>query len=112
MFTVPPGGEGLYYFSTYFLAQSGEVAAFNMVVNDVIVCTAYGDEDTNSGTDSPQATCSAVVDVVEGKFILTPLSRNEIVQPCFDLISVGWSNRSNNSHLQLVSKITTLCCSE
>ena len=67
VFTVPHGGEGLYYFSTYFLVQSGEAAVFNMVVNGVIVCTAYGDENSNSGSDYPQATCSAVADVVEGK---------------------------------------------
>ena len=35
-----------------------------MVVNDVIVCTAYGDG--VSGPDFPQATCSAVVEVTEG----------------------------------------------
>ena len=67
MFTVPPGGDRLYYFSTYLLVDLGELAYFNMVVNDEIVCSAFGDEDTNSGSDVPQATCSAVVEVTEGK---------------------------------------------
>ena len=67
VFTVPPGGEGLYYFSTYLLIDLGEYGVFNIVVNDVVFCTATGDEDTNFGGDLPQATCSAVVDVDEGK---------------------------------------------
>ena len=37
---------------------------FNIAVNDVIVCTAYGDGE--SGVDWAEATCSAVADVVEG----------------------------------------------
>ena len=69
MLSVPPGGDGLYYFSTYLLVDLGELAYFNMVVNDVIFCSAYGDESSNSGSDYPQATCSAVVDVTEGKWI-------------------------------------------
>ena len=64
MFTVPPGGSGLYYFSTYLLVNSGEWGYFNIVVNDVIVCTAYGDGE--SGPDWAEATCSAAMDVVEG----------------------------------------------
>ena len=67
MFTVPPGGDGLYYFSTYLLVGPGEIAYFNIEVNDVIVCTSFGDESTNSGSDLPQATCSAMVDVTQGK---------------------------------------------
>ena len=67
VFTVPPDGAGLYYFSTYLLVDSGEIGGFNIVLNDVIVCSAYGDESSNSGSDNPQATCSAVVDVTEGK---------------------------------------------
>ena len=67
VFTVPNGGDGLYYFSTYLLVASGHYAHFNMVVNDVIVCTAYGDENSNSGADLPQATCSAVVEVSQGE---------------------------------------------
>ena len=69
VFTVPPGGDGLYYFSTYLLIDFGEVAVFNIVVNDVIVCSVYGDESSNSGTDNPQVTCSAVVDVTEGRVL-------------------------------------------
>ena len=65
MFTVPSGGDGLYYFSTYLLIEAAEVAYFNIVVNNVIICTAWGDQ--SAGLDNPQATCSAVVYVTEGK---------------------------------------------
>ncbi len=40
-FTVPPGGEGLYYFSTYVLVDAGEWAHFNIRVNGVNLCTVY-----------------------------------------------------------------------
>ena len=69
MFTVPPGGSGLYYFSTYLLVYGGEYGVFNIVVNDVIVCTAYRDSDTES--EWAQSTCSAVMDVAEGKELFT-----------------------------------------
>ena len=96
MFTVPPGGDGLYYFSTYLLISAGEYGIFNMVVNDVIICSAYGDENSNSGSDVPQATCSAVVDVAEGKGLLLFLG-NEFG---LNMISVGWSE---------ISPIRTIC---
>ena len=64
-FTVPLGGDGLYYLSIYILVQGGENAEFNIVVNGVIVCTGYGDESAG-GSDQPTALCSAVVDVVAG----------------------------------------------
>ena len=63
MFTVPPGGDGLYYFSTFLLIDPGEFGSFKMIVNSVVVCTAYGDQ--SAGSDTTQATCSAVVDAAE-----------------------------------------------
>ena len=69
MFTVPSGGDGLYYFSTYLLVYGGEYGVFNIVVNDVIVCTAYRDSDT--GSEWAQSTCSAVMEVAEGKELFT-----------------------------------------
>ena len=65
MFKVPPGGDGLYYFSTYLLVEDGHYAYFNIVLNDVIICSAYGDGEL--GGDQTQATCNAVVDVAGGK---------------------------------------------
>ena len=75
VFTVPSGRDGLYYVSTYLLVSAdGEFGIFSIMVNGVIVCTAYGDH-SSLGSDVSQATCSAVVDVVEGIHI----SRNGIL---------------------------------
>lgn len=67
-FTVPPGGAGLYYFSTYLLIGNGEYGRFIIRVNENILCTAIGDESSNAGNDVPQATCSALTQLEEGKF--------------------------------------------
>ena len=69
MFTVPYGGGGLYYFSMYLLVDDSELAYFNIVVNDVIACTARGDHENNGDLDSSQAMCSALVDVAAGKWL-------------------------------------------
>ncbi len=66
MFTVPSGGDGLYYLNTYLLVQAGEVGDFNIQVNGEVLCTAYGDGD--SASDYSQATCSGLVQLTEGNF--------------------------------------------
>ena len=68
MFTVPPGGDGLYYFSTYLLVDAGELASFNMVVNDdVTICTAQGDHSASEvDDDPPQAACSVMAQLNAG----------------------------------------------
>ncbi len=43
-FTVPPGGDGLYYFSTFLLVQDGELGRCSIKVNGATLCVAYGDE--------------------------------------------------------------------
>ena len=66
MFTVPTGGDGLYYFSTHLVVWPGEVATFHILLNvGDMLCTAYGDHN-NGDNDHQTATCSAIVDVVEG----------------------------------------------
>lgn len=65
-FTVPSGGAGLYYFSIYLLVGNGEYGRFSIRVNAEILCTAYGDESSNSGNDQPQATCSGLFLLLEG----------------------------------------------
>ena len=87
MFTVPPGGDGLYYFSTYLLVDNDDYIGyryFNIVVNEVTVCSAWGDKSNNKGSANPQATCSAVVDVVEGR--LSFIFQEMNIQSCFDLL--------------------------
>ena len=39
VFTVPPGGDGLYYFSTFLTAESGESATFDMLLNGERICS-------------------------------------------------------------------------
>ena len=64
-FTVPPGGTGLYYFSTYLGVSVSEYGRFDMVLNDETVCTAEGDSSNVSG-DRSQGLCSMVLDIAEG----------------------------------------------
>ena len=63
VFTVPPGGDETYYFSTYLLSQFGEWGRFDIRLNDDIICTSFPDN-YDSGPDFAAASCSAVVDVV------------------------------------------------
>ena len=67
LFTVPPCGDGLLYVSTYLaVSAGGEFGRFSIVVNGVTTRTAYGDH-SSVGSDTSQATCSAIVDVAEGR---------------------------------------------
>ena len=74
VFTVPYGGDGIYYFSVYLLVEPGEYASFDMTLNDDRICTAYPDHSHNGDKDLAPGSCSAVVDVTAGnlhfKFII------------------------------------------
>ena len=70
VFTVPSGGDGIYYFSTYVLGEDGEWSRFDMRLNDDVICTAQPDHDNNGEIDPAAASCSAVVDVMAGKYFL------------------------------------------
>ena len=65
-FTVPPGGEGFYYLSTYLLVQDGEYGHFDIEFNGEKVCTAYA-EQRGTTTDEITTSCSAIVYGTEGK---------------------------------------------
>ena len=65
VFTVPPGGDGFYFFSFYALTDDGEVSTFDVRLNDDPICAAYADS-TAAGSDYDQATCTAVVYTAEG----------------------------------------------
>ena len=45
VFTVPPGGDGVYYFSTYLLVQTGEFGHLDMRLNDEFICSTIWDHD-------------------------------------------------------------------
>ena len=65
-FTVPFGGDGYYYFSTYLLVQDGEVGRFDIRFNGEMVCYAHATQ-TGTTTDEITTSCSAVVYGTEGK---------------------------------------------
>ena len=67
VFTVPSGGDGVYYFSTYVLVDQGEAGRFDMRLNDDVICTTDPDHNNNGAGDFAPGSCSAVVDVVAGK---------------------------------------------
>ena len=65
VFTVPPGGDGVYYFSICVLGGSSERGVFDMRLNDDVICTTYPDHDAIG--DIAPGSCSAVVSVMAGK---------------------------------------------
>ena len=67
VFTVPPGGDEVYYFSVYVLVNAGEWGRIDMTLNDDIICTALGDHNDNGAVDNAPGSCSAVVDLAAGK---------------------------------------------
>ena len=67
MFTVPPGGDGVYYFSTYLLVDAGEYGNFDMYLNNDVICSTLLDHTSSGVDDYPPGSCSAVVNLVAGK---------------------------------------------
>ena len=64
-FTVPPGGNGFYYLSTFLLGQSGELGSFEIEFNGERVCTAYSEQRETSGDDLTTS-CTAIAYASEG----------------------------------------------
>ena len=65
MFTVPPGGDGFYYFSVFFFVQNGEEGYFDIQINEEVLCTAQTDQ-TDTPNNEGQAVCSAATYATEG----------------------------------------------
>ena len=65
-FTVPPGGDGLYYFSVYLRVRQNEVGRFDIEFNGEVICTTYA-ENLNTTSDETTTSCSGVASVSEGK---------------------------------------------
>ena len=64
MFAVPPGGDGVYYFSTYLLGDPGDTAQFSIMHNNDLVCATswlY-----TGGTARSTNSCNGVVKLVAG----------------------------------------------
>ena len=66
VFTVPPGGDGVYYFSMYVLVQDGELGHFDMRLNGDGIFSSYSDHNNNGANDYAPGSCSAVVNVAAG----------------------------------------------
>ena len=63
---MPPGGDGVYYFSMYLLIQDGEWSRYDIRLNDDVICSIFPDHSAN-GEDVAPVSCTAVVNVVAGK---------------------------------------------
>ena len=64
-FTVPPGGAGFYYLSTFLLVHDEETAYFDIEFNGEVVCGAFAQQ-ISTITDEITTSCSAIVDANEG----------------------------------------------
>ena len=53
VFTVPSGGDGLYYFSIYLAVESDEHGRFQMMLNSELLCSAVGDYDEGGDPSLP-----------------------------------------------------------
>ena len=76
---MPPGGDGIYFFSTYLLGSMGEFAEFEMMLNDEMICSTYPDHNHNGAMDFAPASCTAVVEAFAGECICSIQSIHLIV---------------------------------
>ena len=68
MFTVPPGGDGWYYFFAHFRVFGDKYALFNMQLNSNYLCTMVEDDTgEETGDDGSQGACGTVIYAEEGK---------------------------------------------
>ena len=64
-FTVPPGGDGYYYLSTYLLGINGENSHFDIQMNGKILCTVRLEQFETAG-DLLQSACGAAIYTAQG----------------------------------------------
>ena len=69
IFTVPPGGDGFYYFTIFLLTFSAEFAYFNLKINSQVLCSTKIDLDQAASGDVEGISCSGVAQVMEGKWM-------------------------------------------
>ena len=67
VFTVPLGGDGMYFFSTYMLVDVGEIGLFEFMLNDYVICSTLPDHDNSGANDFTPGSCSAIVNIVAGE---------------------------------------------
>ena len=61
---MPPGGDGFYYFSAYFVVVYYEFAVLEIHINGAVLCSAYTDQ--TDVFDDGHAACSAATYATEG----------------------------------------------
>ena len=62
---MPAGGDGIYYFSVYFLLVNGKIGYFDMEINGQTICSAFARQTDGPNNDGPTS-CVAVSYVTEG----------------------------------------------
>ena len=70
IFTVPPGGAGVYSLQLHLLVSLGEAATFQIRKNEGELCRAVGDHSHNGDQDAFTASCAASVLLEEGTFVI------------------------------------------
>ena len=65
-FTVPPGGDGYYYFSTYMRVAGGEVVNFDVELDGELICSVTADIQDSSSGDREITSCSGATYAFEG----------------------------------------------
>ena len=70
MFTVPAGGDGMYFFYMFMTADFGEYTLFEIRINNVRMCSANADHNV-LGSDYPTASCGVVASLTAGKLHFT-----------------------------------------
>ena len=70
-FTVPPGGDGLYFFYINFFADDADITNFIVRLNGVRdLCYARADMNNVAVSDNGAPSCGAVATVSAGKVIM------------------------------------------
>ena len=63
---MPVGGDGFYFFSTYFSVVYFEFARIDIRINGETICTAYADRGNSPNADNGHTSCSATTYAAEG----------------------------------------------
>ena len=66
-FTVPPGGDGFYYFSTFLCGEYDKYGYFDIQIDGNVLCSIRVDQQQPI-TDFHQSACSAAIYAVEGRY--------------------------------------------
>ena len=75
-FSVPSGGDGFYYFSTYLTGEDAEYSSFSIQVNGDTLCTVRLEQQQTSG-DALQSSCSAATYAAQGILVVFITSQNK-----------------------------------